>query len=310
MSGGVVLGIMVKLFSILILGFVLNKVGILDEHTGKKLSGLVAKVTAPLLVVSAALSSSAENRGSVVLLVGAGFIMYTAFIFFGRLMAFLFRFPKDSRPIYECMLVFSNNAFMGYPVFQMLFGTEAVFYASMINFAFNIYIYTYAVGRFSLLSGEKGEGLTFKKLFTPGLVITVLAFIIYVSGIRSQGIVYETIYMVGNTTSPLSMLVLGSTLALYPLKKSLTDINSYKFSLIRLIILPVISFGVCRLLNVPPMYTGIITVSNGMPVAALVLMVANDCKAEPEIIIKNIVVTTALSVVTIPILVSFMGRFL
>ncbi len=308
MSGGVVLEVMIKLFMILILGYVLCKADVIDEHTGKHLSALVAKVTAPLLVVASALGASAQNRSRALLLIGAGFIMYFAFIIFGRVMAVLFRFPKKSRPIYECMLVFSNNAFMGYPVFQMLFGTESIFYASMINFAFNIYIYTYAVGRFYSLSGEKSEGFGLKRLFTPGLVLTLTALIIYISGFRTEGVLYDIIYMVGNTTSPLSMLVLGSTLALYPLKESLTDINCYKFAIPRLIILPALSFMVCRLLNVSDFYTGIITVSNGMPVAALVLMVANDCKADSEIIIRNIVVTTALSVITIPVLVSFMGR--
>ena len=322
---------MLKLFIILILGFVLNKCNIIDNATGKKLSSLVVKVTAPLWIISTALSASTQNRFKVLLVFGAGILMYLGFIVLARIVTTLLRINPKDRPVYECMMVFSNNSFMGFPVLQSVLGDEAVFYSSMLHFSFNIFIYTYAVyclksaslksennimdkrcntdrkegsaGNRSLR--EKASELA-KSLITPGFILILLALVIFITGIRDDGVIYETCYMIGNTTSVLSMLVLGAAFAQYPVKESLSDLRSYGFSVIRLLIIPFVTLGVCRILHINEFYTAIATITNGMPVASMVVMMANEHDADTKIVTRNIVVTTALSLITIPIIVALL----
>lgn len=130
----------IKLFIVLVLGFVLYRFDILDGRTSKKLSSLVVKVTAPLWIISTALSASTENRLGVLVLFGAGILMYVGFILFARFVTWIFRVNPKDRPLYECMLVFSNNSFMGFPVLQSVLGDASVFYSSMLHFSFNIFI--------------------------------------------------------------------------------------------------------------------------------------------------------------------------
>lgn len=299
----VIAQVMIKLFLILILGFILNKTGILDEHTNIKISSLIAKVTAPLLIIASSLNASTQNRSQVLLILGAGFLMYIGFILFGKIIVIVCNFPKKDRPVYECMLVFSNNAFMGYPVLQSILGMQAIFYSSILHFSFNILAYTYAVLCFAKADNQEKQRLQWNKLLNPGFILTIVALVIFISGFRLTGFVYDTIYMVGNITAPLSMLLLGSTLALYPLKESLLDWRCYAFSGLRLLALPILSFAICRLLGVNDYMTSIVTITNGMPVAALILMIANQYHADTRLLIRNIVVTTALSVITIPFVV-------
>ncbi len=327
---------MIKLFIVLVLGFVLYKFDILDERTSKKLSSLVVKVTAPLWIISTALSASTQNRLGVLLLFGAGILMYVGFILFAKLITWMLHINPKDRPLYECMLVFSNNSFMGFPVLQSVLGDESVFYSSMLHFSFNIFIYTYAVYCFEKAattgvtdaaaskagqrhSGtDKPDGGRNRKekvkefvhaLVTPGFILILLALIIFVTGIRDDGIVYETSYMIGNVTSVLSMLVLGATFAQYPVKESLSDIRSYGFALIRLLVIPVVTLFICRLLRVNDYYTAIATITNGMPVASMVVMMANEHNADTKIVTRNIVVTTAMSLLTIPLVVALLQIF-
>ena len=325
---------MIKLFIVLVLGFVLYKFDILDGRTSKKLSSLVVKVTAPLWIISTALSASTENRLGVLLLFGAGILMYIGFILFAKFITWILHINPKDRPLYECMLVFSNNSFMGFPVLQSVLGDESVFYSSMLHFSFNIFIYTYAVYCFEKAAAgvtdaaanaaqrhggtDKPEGGRSRKekakefvhaLVTPGFILILLALIIFVTGIRDDGIVYETCYMIGNVTSVLSMLVLGATFAQYPVKESLGDIRSYGFALIRLLVIPVVTLLVCRLLRVNDYYTAIATITNGMPVASMVVMMANEHNADTKIVTRNIVVTTAMSLITIPLVVALLQIF-
>ena len=48
----VVFQTMLKLFLLLILGFVLFKCHIFDEYTNKKISALIVNVTSPMLIIS------------------------------------------------------------------------------------------------------------------------------------------------------------------------------------------------------------------------------------------------------------------
>ena len=105
------------------------------------------------------------------------------------------------------------------------------------------------------------------------------------------------------------MLVLGATFAQYPVKESLSDVSSYGCAVIRLLVIPVATLLVCRLLHVNDFYTSIATITNGMPVASMVVMMANEHNADTKIVTRNIVVTTALSLITIPVVVAFLQVF-
>lgn len=303
----IIVNVMIKLFLIMALGYLLAKVDIIDKQTNTKLSGLITKVTCPFLILSSVLSSSPDNRLGVFYVILAGIAMYIVFMVFAKAVCFLLRFPKQDRPLYECMLVFSNNAFMGYPVVQSILGTEAIFYTAMIHFAFNIFIYSYGIMSIEKCSGREGSAkFQFKKLINPGFILTLAALLVFLLGIRSDGVIYETVNMVGNVTSPLSMLVLGSSLAMFPLKESITDWRSYVFSAVRLFVMPVVTFAICRLLGVSDFYTTILTITNGMPVASLILMLGNQAGVDTRVIIRNIFVTTVLSTVTVPIVAALL----
>lgn len=303
----VIIRVMIQLFLIMALGFVLAKTGFIDKNTNAKLSGLISKITSPLLVISSVLSSSPDHRSAVVKILLAGAVMYLALIFFGKIVCVLFRFPVKDRPLYECMVVFSNNAFMGFPVLQSLIGTEAIFYSAMLHFAFNILIFSYGINNIAKCSEKGGETkFDYKKLINPGFILVIIALLLYLAGVRSNGVVYDTIFMVGNVTSPLSMIVLGASLAMYPLKQSITDWRSYEFSVIRLLLIPLLTFGVCRFLGVNEFFTTIVTVTNAMPVASMVLMLGNQAEIDTRVIISNIFVTTVLATFTVPIIVTLL----
>ncbi|MDD3368445.1 MAG: AEC family transporter [Lachnospiraceae bacterium] len=309
MSVSVIALVMVKLFLILILGYILEKTGILDDHANRKISTLIANVTSPLLVLASVLTASKDGRSSVFVILAAGFLMYVGFILIGKIVVKVFRVNAIDKPAVECMMMFANVSFMGYPVLQSVLGDEAIFYCTMMHFAFNILVYTYGVNCFK--QNKDGEKSSLKdalqKCVNPGFIINMLALLVYVTGFRMNGIVYDTVYMVGNITSPLSMIILGSTMALFPLKESLCQKKSYIFAVIRLLVIPTIICGICRLTGVNEYFTGIATISTGMPVAAMVLILANQYESPSrKLVVSNILITTALSVVTIPLLVAFL----
>ncbi len=301
----VVFQTMLKLFLLLVLGFVLFKCHIFDEYTNKKISALIVNVASPMLIISSIAGVEGNDKNIVFLMIGAGILMYIGFIILGKIINRIFPFPKKDWPVYECMVVFANTGFMGYPVLLDVFGQEAVFYASLIHMAFNFFVYTYAI--MCLTKGDDNEfKLNFKQLLTPGIVLIFIGILIYLFDIQLPSVLMDTINSVGSLTAPLSMMMIGSSLAVYPIKDSFTDCRSYVFAFVRLIIVPFVTMIVCRLLHINPYYANITIITNAMPVGSMVLMLATQYNANVKIVTRNIVVSTLLSVITIPIVVATM----
>lgn len=301
----VVFQTMLKLFLLLVLGFVLFKCHIFDEYTNKKISALIVNVASPMLIISSIAGVEGNDKSIVFLMIGAGILMYIGFIILGKIINRIFPFPKKDWPVYECMVVFANTGFMGYPVLLDVFGQEAVFYASLIHMAFNFFVYTYAI--MCLTKGDDSEfKLNFKQLLTPGIVLIFIGILIYLFDIQLPSVLMDTVNSVGSLTAPLSMMMIGSSLAVYPIKDSFTDWRSYVFAFVRLIIVPFVTMIVCRLLHINPYYANITIITNAMPVGSMVLMLATQYNANVKIVTKNIVVSTLLSVITIPIVVATM----
>ena len=301
----VVFQTMLKLFLLLILGFVLFKCHIFDEYTNKKISALIVNVASPMLIISSIAGVEGSNKSIVFLMIGAGILMYIGFIILGKIINRIFPFPKKDWPVYECMVVFANTGFMGYPVLLDVFGQEAVFYASLIHMAFNFFVYTYAI--LCLTKSDDSEfKLNFKQLLTPGIVLIFIGILIYLFDMQLPSVLMDTINSIGSLTAPLSMMMIGSSLAVYPIKDSFTDWRSYVFAFVRLIIVPFMTMIVCRLLHINPYYANITIITNAMPVGSMVLMLATQYNANVKIVTKNIVVSTLLSVITIPIVVATM----
>lgn len=301
----VVFQTMLKLFLLLILGFVLFKCHIFDEYTNKKISALIVNVASPMLIISSIAGVEGSNKSIVFLMISAGILMYIGFIILGKIINRIFPFPKKDWPVYECMVVFANTGFMGYPVLLDVFGQEAVFYASLIHMAFNFFVYTYAI--MCLTKGDDSEfKLNFKQLLTPGIILSFVGIFIYLFDIQLSSVLMDTINSVGSLTAPLSMMMIGSSLAVYPIKDSFTDWRSYVFAFVRLMIVPFVTMIMYRLLHIDAYYANITIITNAMPVGSMVLMLATQYNANVKIVTRNIVVSTLLSVITIPIVVATM----
>lgn len=292
---------MAKLLFAMVLGFFLNKKGILDEYVSKKISALIINVTCPLLILTSVTSLEGSNSGDIWLLLIAGAVTYLILPFLSLLIAKLVRAPKDCMGVYRSMIMFSNSSFMGYPVVEALYGPFAIFYSTIFHFGFNILFFSY--GTF-VIAKDAGDAKKFeaKRLVNGGMIAGVLALIIYFCHIPMPSVVVEPLKFIGNVTTPLSMLVIGSNMANCNLKEVFTEKRMYIMTAIRLIVMPLIAFLAMRLITNDPVLIGIVTITMGMPVGSLVAMGASAYEKQGKVASIVVVLSTILSMITIPIM--------
>lgn len=292
---------MVKLLFAMAVGFYFNKKNILDAETSKKLSYLVVNFTSPLLIISSAGSVSGGSQGDILLMLVAGLALYICLPLISMIAARLVRAPKDCRGTYQCMLMFANTGFMGYPVVQALYGDSAIFYTTIFNFGYTLLFYTMAS---FLLDRDAGQSSKFdpRRLINIGLIAGLIALIIPFSGITLPDIILQPCSFIGSITTPMSMLIIGSNMANYPLKDIFSEKRVYIMAVIRLLVIPILTAFYMSRLTTNASLICMTAMTLGMPVGSMVAMASSKYEKQGRIGSISVVMTTLCSMITIPIL--------
>lgn len=304
MDLNVLINIMIKLFIMGFLGYLLKKKNMLDEEGDRIISSLVVNITCPLLVITSVGSASNGNRSEILMVLALGIGVYCMLPFFARLCTKIFKIKEGTIGTYEFMLIFANTSFIGFPIVQSLFGDEAVFYTAVLHLPFDILVFSY--GLYIILKDKNikgGESFKWKSIFNPGMILSVAALVIYLADIKIPSIINDSFYMIGNITTPLSMIVLGSSLGRLKFKDICADAEVYIFSIIRLFVIPALVYCLFGMIGIKGFVLNIATVTFAMPVGSMSVMFANEYKNNINLSAKAVFITTLASIITIPIIV-------
>ena len=301
---------MIKLFLILIVGYCCQKWRVLPEGSQAALTRLVLYVTTPCMILDSVFSSEGLPDAETILLI---FLVSLACYAVAALLAAgavrLLRIAPGKRGVYAAMMIFSNCGFIGYPVVQTIFGDDAVFYTSVFNIPYNLLIFTLGVwlmqrdcARSS--GGDQKMKLKLSDLLSPCLVASALAIVLALTKWSAPGAICDTVGMIGNITTPVSLLVIGISIARQPLKNMLGSPRLYVLAVLRLMVIPAVIWAALRLFVADALLLGVAVVVFGMPVATMVPMLAGEHGADDTDAVRGVFLTTVLSMITIPLLVT------
>lgn len=300
---------MIVLFLLMGAGYICYKKQMITDEVSKKLSVIVVNIANPALVLTGSMGED-RIRGEELLLTGVIMVsMYIALLALAEILPRLLRVEEKSRGTYRTMTVFSNIGFMGFPVISALYGSGALLYAALFMVPYNILIYTYGVSAMS--AGAKTEEKKKRKekkkagnpgrIFNIGVIACLLTILIYLTGIRLPVFVEKTVTNLSSLTAPLSMMVIGASLAAIDLKKLFTDARLLVFSVFKLILIPVAGMLVIKQFVSSEIICGVCMVMLATPVGSMTAMLAQQYDGDYEMASKGVALTTILSVATMPL---------
>jgi predicted permease len=111
--------------------------------------------------------------------------------------------------------------------------------------------------------------------------------------------------MLGDVTTPLSMIVVGAILGEMNIKEVLSSFPAYYSSVIRLLVIPFVVMGVLKLAGVGGITLGVLVMLSAMPVAANSAIISSKYGADSVFASKCIFISTVLSTLSIPLLMMF-----
>jgi predicted permease len=119
-------------------------------------------------------------------------------------------------------------------------------------------------------------------------------------------ILKNTIDLVGGMTTPAAMLILGSTLACIPIKEVFSEIRIYFIAIVKLLIIPVVTWLILRLFVTDHLMLGVLVTLSAMPTATNATLLSMEYDGNEKLASKGVFLTTLLSVLTIPLLLIFL----
>lgn len=305
MDLSVIFNQMLILFIFMFLGIILNRVGIINTDFNRRITKIIIHVTMPCMILASVLLQEGERDMHALIIlaiVGAAFYIILPIIAF--LMVLLLPVKQERQGLYMFMTIYSNVGFMGFPVLNAIYGPQAVFYAAIINIAFNLSIYTYGV----IIMHYKKEttaALSIKSILSPGVSLSVFAVFVYIFDIPFPAPLTSALTSLGDMTVPLAMIVIGGTLGSMKLKELFDDWALYPYMLFRQFLLPLAAFPILRFFLHDELILGVSFILLMMPVANTAVLFANLYDGDAKLAAKGVFFTTLLSIVSFPLLIYF-----
>lgn len=297
------------LFCMMIPGFIMKKLKLADDKTPLAFSNTVLYITQPaLLFVGFFRPYDKEIMSGAIIVFIFTFLVHALFLLAVKL--FFRNAPKETAKVYRFGSVFANAGYMGIPLITMIFGAEAAIYASVYVIGFNFFCWSLGC----LIYSEDKSYISFKKMFINAATVpTFLGIIIFVTNLYSYipaeaaGIITDVLSMLKETVAPMSMMVIGMRLADLKLKGAFRDLNLYVGLALRLVLFPLVVFGVLVLCKLLGFYNeiafSVTLICAATPAATATCMFAEKFSSDSVTASKFVSISTILSLVTMPLVV-------
>ncbi|MDF9844771.1 MULTISPECIES: AEC family transporter [unclassified Paenibacillus] len=284
------------LFGLMMIGYIVNKVKVMDEVAEKKISKLIVNVTIPATILYSSMSQGVEDKTRILWVIVVAVAVFLITPMLSSMAVRTFKMDKT----FKLMLNYSNLGFMGIPIVSSIYGGNAVFDVSIFMMVFNISLFSHGISILQEGHGTKTEAL--KNMLNPGILSAVIALGIFLLDIPVPLPLASLCSSVGSITTPLAMIVIGSTMASISIKEVIQDKEIYLYTIMKIILIPAVIWFILQFFVQDPMILGIAVILSSLPTAGNVSMLCSEYNGNIGLVTKGIFMSTLCSIVTIPIL--------
>lgn len=289
-----------KIAMMVAIGFVCKKMGLVTDAFQKQLNNFAMQIILPFNILASCGNEFSKELSTGLAITGVvSGCYYLVMLILTKLTSQVMPLQEDEKTIFSMMSTFANVGFLGFPVAQELCGTEGTLYTVIHNVVYQLVMFSYGI---SLLNGTGKIDVVgmFKK---PLMIISLCSVAIFLSPFRFPDFAQDAISMVGDSIVPLSLILIGMSLADIPVMELLRDKYSYLVSLFRLIISPLMVYAGLRIFHVTGTVATLAVVMAAMPVGSLNVMLAQQYHKAPEFATRCLVHTMLFMFITLPVMI-------
>lgn len=277
-------------------GIYLSRKGFLSPQGTKDLGAILLRIIIPCVIVKSYITTySRERLLELALSVGLALVAFIlamgiAYLVYGK-----------RRRIENFASAFCNAGFIGIPLAQAVIGDEGVFYMAASVALLNLFQWTYGV----YIMTDRRDSISAKTIAkNPVVIAIVIGIALFLSRLPVPGIVTSTLGYIAGMNTPVAMILMGTYMAKLPWRK-LLDKRAYGCVLLRLVVIPAVVLAVFWALPITNQNVALAAyLAAATPVGANICVFAQQYDCDYEFSVVTVCLSTVLSIVTVPLMVS------
>ncbi|SEL67251.1 hypothetical protein SAMN05216262_11719 [Colwellia chukchiensis] len=202
--------------------------------------------------------------------------------------------------VYALGASYSNNVIVGMPVAIMFLGEQVIPTIFLVVSLHSVMLF----GLTSILAVNLREFnwrlLLKQTLFNPLLIAISGGFLVNLLGLSLPNIANDSLLLLGKPAITLALFLLGASLAFYKIRSEVKFIISA--CALKLLLLPSAVFAFSHLvLQLPLLTTATLVILSASPTGVNAYLIAKQQARHQETIAGTVVVTTLMSIITLPL---------
>lgn len=302
-----IINIISPLFIIILVSAILRKLNYIHDYWSKAINEYSLKIGLPVLIFSALAKTSFSLTTEIPLIISNSLILIIGFAIVIAISKIFKLKEKTTLTIFIC-LTFGNVAYLGIPVLTQVYGNETLPQISLLIAVYFFWIFTVGIGYLDYKTNHHDQHFVkhlLLNLFKKPLIIAIILGIIFGAfNVEIPTILNKPINMISTSVTPVVLLVIGIFIGGSQLGKISEWAFVFLFSVITLLVLPAIFYFALKVFRYSPSDFSISVVELAMPSAITPFALADKYNLNKKFIAHLIVLSTILSILTLPFWIS------
>ena len=298
-------------FALIFCGYGAGRLRVLSEASVAGVNAFVFYFALPAFIFNLLATSplaDVVNGPFVAAYLGTGLVVFALAAVLGRL---LFKIGRSEATLQGSAAVLGNTGYMGIPLVAAAFGDRA---AIPLVLGLTLEATVLIPLSIILVEAQTGPGGGYSQLLgsvagamvrNPIIVAIFAGVFVSATGVGLPTPVENFTDLLGRAAGPCALFALGATLTSFPISTGIGEVSYMTF--FKLLIHPAaIWFATTRLFDVDPLWATVAILGAALPLPANVFIVAKQYDTYVERVSSAILVSTAISVVTVSALLAFL----
>jgi len=310
-----VLNALFPVILLIAIGFMAGRMRWISTGAVKDLSNLVFLLLTPALLFRTMSSVRVEQLDFMPVL---AYFIAVVVIFFSTLAV---RGFNRRAAVLALANTFSNTVMIGIPLVSLAFGQAGLVTLLTLYTVHTVVLLTsatvvleLAVMREAAQSGEVAErnmAMTVllamrNALIHPVPLPIIVALVFAQTGLVIPEVIDKPLQLLGNAFGPLALVLVGVTLACTPVGSHLR--GAFALSVVKNLVHPALVAAAGLALGLSGLPLAVMVVTSSLPIGANVFLFSQRYKVAEELITASVVVSTALALLTVPLVMWGAGR--
>jgi predicted permease len=297
-----VVNLVIPVFAVIVTGWLAGQLGYISRSLADGLVHFAYNVAMPALLFVTIAQEPARNllEWRFLLAFGGGSILCFVLVF----MAVRIGWARDlgSSTMYGMSAAMTNTGFVALPILHAIYGQPAVLPAAIATVFVAAVMFPASVVLLEVGSGQHGTSagvamLAKQIVLNPMMLSTLLGLAWAIGGLPLPAPMVAYMNIFAGALTPCALFAIGLGLSVDGVRSNLAA--SAALAAVKLVIMPLIVYGLCVASGLNPLYTIAAVVCAGVPTAKTVYILAGEYKVEEALVAATVSITTLLSVVSL-----------